>query len=276
MPHCCGQQVCRSIDDIIYGTFGIDACKYRICWKASVISMIFDDNQTPGVEHDPAKYNVPWSSRDTWLGFGFLFIWQFILILTVILIPELDATLFLALGEALLLLPVWWFGVRRVSWAAVGMRKFSASALGLGCGLMLLSWMINLVYSFFLMLFNLQIQPDLTPLFVDLASPGWVFVIGVVLAPLVEELFFRGFLFAGFRQQYGWKKAALLSAIFFALIHLQPTAILPIFLLGIIFAILYQYSASIWPAVLMHMLSNGFALGTVYLASYLDKIESIF
>jgi membrane protease YdiL (CAAX protease family) len=238
--------------------------------------MILDDNQTPGVEHGLAIYTVPWSNRDTWLGFGFLFIWQFILILTVFLIPELDATLFLALGEALLLLPVWWFGVRRVSWAAVGARKFSASALGLGCGLMLLSWMINLVYSFFLMLFNLQIQPDLTPLFVELASPGWVFVIGVVLAPIVEELFFRGFLFAGFRQQYGWKKAALLSAFFFALIHLQLTAILPIFLLGLIFASLYQYSGSIWPAVLMHMLSNGFALGTVYLASYLDKIEAIF
>jgi len=238
--------------------------------------MILDDNQLPSIEPGPTDYTVPWSNQSTWLGVGFLFVWLLTLVIAAFAIPQLDATLFLALGEGLLVLPVWWFGVRRVSWDAVGLRKFSAGSLGLGCGLMLLSWIINLGYSLFMMLFDLQIQPDISPLFAELASPGWVFVIGVVLAPLVEELFFRGFLFAGFRQQYGWKKAALLSAMFFALIHMQPTAILPIFLLGLIFAYLYHVSASIWPAILMHMLSNGLALGAVYLSSRLDGIESFF
>ncbi len=237
--------------------------------------MSFNDLQITGVDHSPEVYKVPWSTRDTWMGVAFLILWLIILSLFAFFLPSLDTTLFLALGEALLVLPVWWFGVRHRSWTVVGIRKFSVGTLGLGCGLMLLSWVINLAYSYFLMLFDLQIQPDLTPLFSELASPGWVFVIGVVLAPIVEELFFRGFIFAGFRQKYGWKKATLLSAIFFALIHMQPTAMLPIFLLGVIFAILYHYSASIWPAVLMHMLSNGLALGTVYLLPYLDSIEFI-
>lgn len=238
--------------------------------------MILDDNQSLSVEPESAAYTVPWSNRDTWLGIGFIFVWLLVLLIVAFALPQLDATLFLALGEGLLLLPVWWFGVRRGSWAAIGLRKFSAGALGLGCGLMLFSWVINLGYSLFLMLFNLQMQPDMTPLFTELASPGWVFAIGVVLAPLVEELFFRGYVFAGLRQHYGWKKAALLSAVFFALIHMQPTAILPIFLLGLIFAYLYHYSASIWPAILMHMLSNGFALGAVYLASRLEGLETMF
>ncbi|MEN8172233.1 MAG: type II CAAX endopeptidase family protein [Chloroflexota bacterium] len=238
--------------------------------------MISDDDQKPGLEPEIADYQVPWSNRSTWLGVGFLLVWLLILILFVVAFPQLEPTWFLALGEALLLVPVLWFGVRGGSWRAVGLRKFSAASLGIGCGLMLLSWLVNLAYSMVIMLFDLQIQPDISPLFDELASPGWVFVIGVVLAPLVEELFFRGFLFAGFRQQYGWKKAAVFSAIFFSLIHMQPTAILPIFLLGLIFAYLYHISASIWPAILMHMLSNGLALGAVYLSSRFGGLESFF
>ncbi len=227
------------------------------------------------VDRNDEEYNVPWSNRETWLGVSFLIIWLLMMTLFAFFFPNQNMTLFLAIGEAFLVLPVWWFGVRHKSWAVVGIKKFSLAAFGIGCGLMIGSWLINLAYSLILTLFELQIQPDLTALFSELSSPGWVIVIGVFLAPLAEELFFRGFIFAGFRQKYGWKKAALMSALLFAFIHMQPTAILPIFILGIIFAILYHYSASIWPAVLMHMLSNGLALGAVYLVTYMEKFDLI-
>ena len=171
--------------------------------------MNIDNNQITGNVRNPEEYKVPWSIRDTWLGVSFIFIWLLILSLFAFFLPDLDATLFLALGEALLVLPVWWFGVRKKSWTEVGIKKFSASALGLGCGLMLFSWLINLVYSFFLMLFDLQIQPDLTPLFSELASPAWIFIIGVILAPLVEELFFRGFILQVFDRNMVGKEQRL-------------------------------------------------------------------
>ena len=50
-------------------------------------------------------------------------------------------------------------------------------------------------------------------------------------------------------------------------IHLQPLAILPIFLLGYFFAFLYQRSRSLWPSILMHMLMNALALGVALLAA---------
>ena len=46
--------------------------------------------------------------------------------------------------------------------------------------------------------------------------------------------------------------------------HVILTSILPIFILGVIFALLYQISGSIWPAILMHMLTNTIALSIAY------------
>ena len=90
----------------------------------------------------------------------------------------------------------------------------------------------------------------------------------VISAPLVEEVFFRGFLFAGFREKYGWKIAAGISAAFFALVHLQPLTALPIFLLGYLFAYVYERSNSLWLPILLHFSVNGFAfllLGLAYM-----------
>ena len=76
-----------------------------------------------------------------------------------------------------------------------------------------------------------------------------------------------GFVFTGLRRRMDWKQAALASAGLFALAHFMPTSILPIFLLGLIFAYLFQFSGSIWPAIFMHMLTNTVALSAAYAVS---------
>jgi membrane protease YdiL (CAAX protease family) len=52
---------------------------------------------------------------------------------------------------------------------------------------------------------------------------------------------------------------------------LTPTAFIPIFILGYIFAVLYRFSGSIWPGILMHVLTNSLALGAAYLLANADK-----
>jgi membrane protease YdiL (CAAX protease family) len=214
---------------------------------------------------------VPWSARDVWLGlavFG---------LLVIVAIPlaalarsrslEMNVGLVISLGELLLLVPVWLLALRkyRVGWDVLGLRKFKKETIILGCSMMLLSLAFNFLYGLFLGLFGLRIQPDLAPLLAQLSSPWLLLIGGAVVAPVVEELFFRGFVFAGLRPRYGWQKAALISSALFALIHLIPTAIIPIFILGYIFAYLYHRSNSIWPAILMHAATNGLALGAAYL-----------
>ena len=129
---------------------------------------------------------------------------------------------------------------------------------------MVLSFGFNFFYSLFLALFDLRMQVDLVPVFAELSSPWLLLTGGVIVAPVVEEVFFRGFVFAGLRQQYDWKKAALVSSALFAVIHVTPTAMIPVFILGCIFAYLYQHSGSIWPAILMHVSTNALALGLAY------------
>jgi membrane protease YdiL (CAAX protease family) len=182
---------------------------------------------------------------------------------------EPDPGLTVSLAELVLLVPVWWLTVRkyRVGWGSLGLRGFQARMLILGCVLMVLSAAFNLLYGLFLGLFGLRIQPDLIPIFAGLSSPWLLLVGGAIVAPVVEEIFFRGFVFAGLRGHYGWRRAALLSSALFAVIHALPTAILPIFILGYIFAYLYQRSGSIWPAILMHVATNSLALGAAYFAS---------
>ncbi len=221
----------------------------------------------------PQPHSVPWTTRDVWLGVVALVLWLAISLVASVsaylLSLDVDVGLMITLGELLLLVPVWWFTVRkyRVGWRALGLRSFKGAMIGLGCGLMILSSVFNLFYGLFLALFGLRAQVDLVPIFAELDSPWWLLAGGVIVAPVAEEVFFRGFVFAGLRQRYDWRKAALISSALFAVIHVTPTAMIPIFILGLIFAYLYHRSNSIWPAVLMHVSTNALALGAVYLAA---------
>jgi membrane protease YdiL (CAAX protease family) len=84
------------------------------------------------------------------------------------------------------------------------------------------------------------------------------FVLICVIAPVVEELLFRGFLYAGLRGLFtpGW--AALVSAFAFAGAHL-PTpgpAVLIVLALGFVLALLYENTRSIVPGMIVHALHN--------------------
>lgn len=180
-----------------------------------------------------------------------------------------DPSIIVVVGTLLLLLPVWYFTFYKygASWADLGLRGFRANAVGVGCGLMIASFLFNIVYAAFLGIFGLQIQPDIAPMFEETGFPLVLLFGGAIIAPIIEEIFFRGFVFAGLRKRWDWKKAALASAALFAVVHVIPTSIVPIFFLGVIFAFLYQLSGSVWPAILMHMLTNTFALSAAYAIS---------
>jgi membrane protease YdiL (CAAX protease family) len=98
--------------------------------------------------------------------------------------------------------------------------------------------------------------------------PGLSPIIGAALAcialaivgPLVEELLFRGLLTAAFRQRFGPWRTALLTAALFALAHVLPRVIPPVFILGLALAFVYERVGSTLPGVLTHCLYNGIAV----------------
>jgi membrane protease YdiL (CAAX protease family) len=85
----------------------------------------------------------------------------------------------------------------------------------------------------------------------------------VIAAPLFEELFFRGFLFAGFQEsRLGVWGTIFLTSLLWASIHTQYDAyqITTIFILGLLFGIARHRSGSIYTTLAMHALVNLVAL----------------
>ena len=79
-----------------------------------------------------------------------------------------------------------------------------------------------------------------------------------VVAPLAEETFFRGFIYSWMRRHLRVPATAILSSCVFAAAHLSYGAqselliFLPLTLLGVVLALLYEYSGSLVPGVIVH------------------------
>lgn len=89
-------------------------------------------------------------------------------------------------------------------------------------------------------------------------------IIGIVIiAPVFEEMLFRGFLFSGIQQSHlGSGPAILFNSAAWAMIHTQYGFfdILSIFVLGIIFSVARIASGSLWVPILLHGMFNLFAI----------------
>lgn len=91
-----------------------------------------------------------------------------------------------------------------------------------------------------------------------------LFVLLVILAPISEELLFRGVLFAGFKRSFGFMPAAILSSILFGLAHWQPNVALATAVLGWLLAYLYHKTGSLWSSIGLHSLKNAVAFVLLY------------
>lgn len=97
----------------------------------------------------------------------------------------------------------------------------------------------------------------------------WVAVLSiVVLAPIAEEVFFRGVVFNALLREGGRRWAYLGSSALFAIIHFEPVAMLPLFLLGLALAWVYQRSANLLAPIVMHATVNGIAVALALLVRY--------
>jgi membrane protease YdiL (CAAX protease family) len=82
---------------------------------------------------------------------------------------------------------------------------------------------------------------------IDFAIPAVV-----VVAPIAEETFFRGFVYGWMRRHLNVPLAAVLSGLFFGAVHGEPVILLPLAILGALLALLYEYSGSLIPGVIVH------------------------
>jgi membrane protease YdiL (CAAX protease family) len=91
-----------------------------------------------------------------------------------------------------------------------------------------------------------------------------VIVLVTVIAPLGEELFFRGFFFGALRNWHGPILAAVLSGLVFGLVHAGSAPVgylVPLAIFGFGLCMLYELTGSLYPAIVLHALNNSIALG---------------
>jgi membrane protease YdiL (CAAX protease family) len=84
------------------------------------------------------------------------------------------------------------------------------------------------------------------------------------LAPLVEELVFRGLLY-GWLCRWGTGVAWIVSSLAFAAAHVEPAHVILVLPLGLWFGWLRRHTDSLWPSLVAHMVNNGIAVAAAAL-----------
>lgn len=90
-------------------------------------------------------------------------------------------------------------------------------------------------------------------------------ILVVIITPLVEEMLFRGTIFGGLRERYGFWTAAIISSLVFAVMHLNPWSIVCTFIIGMFYALLFEKTGSLIYSMLGHGINNLIAVGSLAL-----------
>jgi membrane protease YdiL (CAAX protease family) len=211
------------------------------------------------------------------IGVGMLF--QTITLGTAMLVAVLN--FFVLAGSVYLL------GVRRkkLSWESIGLvppRELGRQAL-IGAGLAVAILPVRLLAAWLGLLIEEWVTGEISSLAMreDLLSTGldtWygvlLMIVGIgVLAPIGEELFFRGLLFDFFKKKTGLKWGIGLSSLAFGLAHFDSLAVVgSSMVMGIAMAIAVERTRSIWISIFMHIFTNSGAVLVMALALLLGRL----
>ncbi len=188
----------------------------------------------------------------------------------------LGAIVLLTSTQAALALVSWLFVFRprAIGFAMplLGPRESWLRAARVGFGWGVLAWIVaSAVTLGVVALFeSLGLPPETQPTEQMLAElEPWVLVLAiVVVAPIAEEIFFRGIAFNAWLAERGRRFAYIGSAILFAAIHGSLVSLLPIFLLGVALAWVYRRTRSLAAPIAMHATVNGVSVAIAMLVRY--------
>ena len=193
--------------------------------------------------------------------------------------PGLTTYIAMFVGQGFLIVPVLFYLVRKKINLIESLRlnpvsrKIALGTIFLSLGAMILSDEINILVGLVLPLPDsyLQIEAMLTPN--NPISLLLLVITIVILAPVGEEILFRGFLQKYLENAWGdVTRAILFSSLFFAAIHFNPFWMIQIYFLGVLLGYLAWKTNSIIPCIVFHVIINATSL---LFTSMGDSIESV-
>ena len=231
---------------------------------------------TVKLAESPSGIAVPWNPRDV-LRAGLVVVVG-VVGLAFLLFPIVRslggamttaAFLFAAILEGVLLIAAWRFGPRKYGTllATLGFRAPLSGSAFLPWLILLASLAFGYLYITVIAVTGLEsLEPR--PLPADLVAGTLdrvaMFVLVVVLTPLAEETFFRGFLLPVFVSRWGFVWGASLTSLLFAVSHGTLGMIVPAFGTGLLLAWLYYRTRSLWSCVLTHGAQNALAFAVTF------------
>ena len=84
----------------------------------------------------------------------------------------------------------------------------------------------------------------------------YTFISAVIIAPIAEEIFFRGILLEGFFKNYKPAMAIILSALLFGVIHMNRWQAVSATLSGLLIGWAYWKTDSLIPGIVLHFVNN--------------------
>jgi membrane protease YdiL (CAAX protease family) len=188
----------------------------------------------------------------------------------------------LLLTDGGLLLLLWFRLARsRVGWSLFGLsrdqlgrRPGRAVAIGVVIGLVCVT--IDAVVSPLLAQLGLDQSSQFKEIIAPMEhAPVWVALttifLGTFVAPPIEEIFFRGYLFRALARRKSLVEACLVSSAVFAAFHFLPTLFPVLFLAGVLFSIGYQRTGNMLTNMAAHATNNGVAFAVSLLPILLHK-----
>ncbi len=216
---------------------------------------------------------VPWKPSDVGKGIGVLIACLAILVLVYgavssSLDPEVRIMPIVGVTGLVMVFVAWTMGPRRhrASLTTLGLnrpREPTLHLVGLPFLVVGASAVFALIYAGVISLLDRDIlQPESVPDDVILGGPAVIgsFALVAIWGPLAEEIFFRGFVLSGLASRWGFLPAAIASSLLFALAHIDPRVMVPIFVIGLFLAWLYHKTGSIWSSFAAHGSWNALAL----------------
>jgi uncharacterized protein len=101
-------------------------------------------------------------------------------------------------------------------------------------------------------------------------SSNILIAVTAVIAPLCEEIYFRGFLYQAFKKNFGIPMGLFLSSFLFSLAHLELYSFIPIMVIGWLLAYIFEKTKSIFTVIILHSIYN-----LILISILLGKIQFV-
>jgi membrane protease YdiL (CAAX protease family) len=244
----------------------------------------------PGRDADDAALAVPWTAQQAWIGVAVTLGPLLLLGLAILALPRsvgaaqarplsplqdaiggvlafgltsvLEATflvapLFFALrtcpAGSGMIAALRALGFRRPDWRVAALWMVIAGALGYAASALydVLKGPLGLQTNTDILAEQIKVAP-LTTLGLLLA--------GALVAPICEEVFFRGFALPGFARAMPIWAAIVISSLLFGVAHIDLGTLAPLIVIGLLLGVVRWKTRSLWPSTLLHTLNNTAAL----------------